>query len=68
MTQSDMQTFGLSEVHHCYSRIFFTEMRHPGAANCSCPKFDEGRSCVPNSMVEAWFAYIGHQVAQQEET
>lgn len=57
MTQ--MQKFGLLRPYYCPSRIFFMEIRHPGASNCACPKFDDGVSCVPNPMRDAWFAYIG---------
>lgn len=36
----------MAEPYKCQSRRFFERMNHPGAANCECPKFDDG-SCVP---------------------
>ena len=59
MARSQMETFGVEKPYHCGSRAVFTKTRHPGAANCACPKFDDGLSCVPVSMWPAWFAYIG---------
>ena len=60
----DMEVFGLAAPHICGSRAFFRAMNHPGANNCACPKFDEGVSCVPVDMTEAWFAFIGLPITQ----
>ena len=43
--------------YYCGARVFFTAMRHPGAANCECPKYDDG-SCVPRSEEEEYFAKL----------
>ena len=45
--------FGLAEPFKCGARIFFEEMRHPGAANCACAKFSDG-SCVPMDRYDEW--------------
>lgn len=63
---SDMKRFGLDRVYYCPSRVFFRKMNHPGANNCACPKFDHGASCVPHSMRDAWFAYIGLTISTGE--
>lgn len=57
--KTQMGTFGLTDTHFCESRIFFRHTNDPGANNCACPKMDDGLSCVPVQMSDAWFAYIG---------
>lgn len=63
---TDMEAFGLDEAWLCPARDFFRRHSHPGANNCSCPKFDGGVSCVPPAMRDAWFAYIGLQAGASE--
>lgn len=56
--RSQMEVFGIDQPHQCEDRLFFKAINHPGASNCACPKMDDGLSCVPVHMRDAWFAYI----------